>query len=550
MSFSALPKSFIWFALTAVIFGLQLFPLTGVFLMMVGAPLWSIITVNLGFISLALEALFRRTHIAWLILPLLWFGGYAGLAAYSHSRAAVLDQQLREANAKVRVDFSPERQSIVFAQPSGVLSSGAGAMVSRYGLDVAYAARTHLKTAKHLASRLGGKVLCAEMRKNTSYRDAGASVANVRVDRKAVRDVCIYHVPEDPTLPAIEIASKEHKVKSAILPYTYRAISVRDASGVSNTLMSGHAAPLAWLPMPVIGCALNSSAPSWDCSAGFWRSRMAIGGDGFYGAQATDVVAKALGLRQVAVESRVAAVNAGSQSPPTIVLKDSLDVAIAALERVIAKPDERIYLSDVKLLRSFPEEIGKRQEKIVDAVKARLTAPTTSGWETARALEGLLSELPDDRFLSAGRALLPLVALPDRWGQESLPGDFMVRLGDLGADAVPKLEALAFANPRRANAAAILGLCRAGAAAKPLADKIASILKQEKVERRLHQAAYVTLLRLGRKDLTTDATLPASARRAATYHAWAETISPESPASVCVTANGWPKLPDAHSKAP
>ncbi len=29
---------------------------------------------------------------------------------------------------------------------------------------------------------------------------------------------------------------------------------------------------VSWLPMPIMGCALNSGAPSWDCDAGFWRN--------------------------------------------------------------------------------------------------------------------------------------------------------------------------------------------------------------------------------------------------------------------------------------
>jgi hypothetical protein len=34
-------------------------------------------------------------------------------------------------------------------------------------------------------------------------------------------------------------------------------------------LLGGTAVPLAWLPMPIIGCALNSGAGRWDCAALF-----------------------------------------------------------------------------------------------------------------------------------------------------------------------------------------------------------------------------------------------------------------------------------------
>jgi hypothetical protein len=48
----------LWFLVaTAGLFCLQWFPLTGVFLMLAGAPLWSIALVNLAMIGVAFEAL-------------------------------------------------------------------------------------------------------------------------------------------------------------------------------------------------------------------------------------------------------------------------------------------------------------------------------------------------------------------------------------------------------------------------------------------------------------------------------------------------------------
>lgn len=544
MSFAKLPKSFFWFGLTAVIFVLQLIPWTGIFLMMVAAPMWSIVTINIGFISLAIEALSGRTRLTWMSLPILWFGGYAAVAAYSQSEAAALAQRFDEQNAKVHVAFSPERQAIVFAEDASALASASNHLVTAYGRDVAYTAKPALKTANHLASRLGGTTLCAEIRKNDSYRDAGIFAGVVRINKKFAKDVCVYQAPEDPKLPAIKISSVTHKVGRLVLPYTYHAIRIEDDQGRVETLLSGHAAPLSWLPMPVMGCFLNSGAPSWDCSAGFWRLRKSIGGGAASNGSATDLVADALGLTLFPIESRLAAINADTQEPPKAALSANVDFTIATLDRVTAIPSTRIYASDVRLLRSYPDVVAARQDQIVEAIRVRLTAPDSSGWETARALASLLAQLPDTGFYKAARSLLPIIPMPDKRGQEPLPAEFVVRLGDLGADAVATLEALAFHNPRRADTAAVLGLCRAGSATGASeAEKMAPILAAERVDRRLHQAVYVTLLRLGRKDLVAGAVLPTSARKAAKYRTWLETVTPESPPRTCATDNGWPRLP-------
>jgi len=58
----------------------------------------------------------------------------------------------------------------------------------------------------------------------------------------------------------------------------------------------GHVSPLPWLPMPIMGCGLNSSNPSWDCFAGFQRLERKALGDA--------AVATALGPTRSPVEER------------------------------------------------------------------------------------------------------------------------------------------------------------------------------------------------------------------------------------------------------
>ena len=111
-----LPKSLIWFAATGAVYLLQLFPYTGIFLMFALAPFWSVILVNVGFVSLALEALARPRHILWLIAPALYFGGYAGAAYLSHAEFDRIDAELHEHNAKAMAaapQFDHSRNDLV-----------------------------------------------------------------------------------------------------------------------------------------------------------------------------------------------------------------------------------------------------------------------------------------------------------------------------------------------------------------------------------------------------------------------------------------------------
>ena len=50
------PWSLWFFAITLIVYLLQRFPLTGVFLMVVGAAFWSVVLINLGVVGIGFEA--------------------------------------------------------------------------------------------------------------------------------------------------------------------------------------------------------------------------------------------------------------------------------------------------------------------------------------------------------------------------------------------------------------------------------------------------------------------------------------------------------------
>jgi hypothetical protein len=114
----ALPKSLLFFAATGAVFLLQLFPYTGVFLMFLLAPFWSVVLVNLGFIGIALEAASGQVTRLWLILPTAWFGAYTWFAVADHGALERLQHDIAAANDSVRVTFNPSQQALVITDAS------------------------------------------------------------------------------------------------------------------------------------------------------------------------------------------------------------------------------------------------------------------------------------------------------------------------------------------------------------------------------------------------------------------------------------------------
>src|SRR5262245_43967592 len=136
--FRQMPRSLWWFVLTGAVYLLQVFPPTGLFLMFLVAPYWSIATVNLGFLSIILETVAGRINPYWLILPCAWFAGYTGAAYMSHRGVAALDADVRAINARQHVAFQPSTQALVFDVNSQDLSGAPEQLVREYSLPVAY----------------------------------------------------------------------------------------------------------------------------------------------------------------------------------------------------------------------------------------------------------------------------------------------------------------------------------------------------------------------------------------------------------------------------
>jgi hypothetical protein len=97
----------IYAAVCGLIFLLQLFPGTGIFLMFMLAIMWIGVVINIAMIHLTVAALAGSIARSWLLVPIGFYGG--GLAVHYWAVAAVAaqTQAIERANAAVTITASP-----------------------------------------------------------------------------------------------------------------------------------------------------------------------------------------------------------------------------------------------------------------------------------------------------------------------------------------------------------------------------------------------------------------------------------------------------------
>ncbi|MFM5953011.1 MAG: hypothetical protein ACKOPE_01725 [Novosphingobium sp.] len=244
------PVSLRFFYATAIAFALQLFPVTGVFLMILLAPAWSIFLINAGMIGVGAEAARGTVSRWWLALPAAFYLGYLGFAAADHIVLKRIDAEFDAANAAVSVGFDPARQSLVVEGNDGGLREFA----QRYNLPVVYY-RPQTKWVKQYGST------------KPPVRDPCLAIPGMGPR------VCKLQWDEQPPLPAVTVSRHEDRVRLGTLEVQRATTTITIPDGTRHTLTSGGASPLQWFPMPIMGCALNSGNPSWDCFTQFSRQR-------------------------------------------------------------------------------------------------------------------------------------------------------------------------------------------------------------------------------------------------------------------------------------
>lgn len=509
------PVSLIFFAATAIVLALQAIPIVGIFLMFMLAMFWSVLLINAGMIGTAIEALLGRVSRWWLVLPVAFYGGYYAIASTDHAALRNLSSNYAAANGKVAIPFNPDRHTLVFTGEG----DGGSWYTQNYVLPVTFSRNKNYPEG-HRSNRMMPNEVCGIVRANPALNAAriwtvGFHDGDAIGSRKMEKNFCDLGMPERPVLPAATVARKEERVHEGTLPVTRVTTTVMMPDGNIFTLLGGVAAPLSWLPMPVIGCGLNSGAPSWDCSAAFWRSGFTpiVPGNTRYSRDSV-VLAEALGLKRVAIADRRGGDETLVRAKIAEVERTTLTRQLAEIDRMVANPLDKAEW-DVGVVGNTHEALLSRAEPVMLGVEkaAGHRAPNEyfKARENGRVLAGLLAGLPRDRFVAFGPRIFALYrATADPlqrhngnsnsradshwlWESEAL----LRRIGDLGPDA------LFVATDQRAlgpnvNGAGIEAMCRIGTPGKAAAPILLGLWKKtDRSNRDERRALFVALRRIG-----------------------------------------------------
>jgi hypothetical protein len=508
-----LPFSLVFFLATAAIAALQAFPPTGIVLMFMLAMFWSVLLVNAGMIGTAFEAMSGRVSRLWLLLPVAFYGAYYAFAVSDHRALASLTARYDAANARVSVPFDSAGQALVFDNDG----NDAGWRVQNYGLPVAYTRNANYPEG-YRSSRMMANEICHEVGADPALRAAGiysfgfhdGEAINSRVME---RGFCDLGMPERPALPPVTIALQTDKVREWTLPVTRVTRTVTMPDGQPYQLLGGVAAPLSWIPMPIIGCFLNSGAPSWDCDAGFQRDSGTpiVSGD-TRSSRDSVVLARALGLQKVEIAARQGADPSVVRARMAEVEAATLARQLAAIDRMVADPTAKVDDWQTGVVVGRPEALAAKADAIMLGLERAAAVGGKDRWrarESGRILAQLVAKLSPKQFVTFGPRLLQLyrtnlepVTFDGRrspeshwlWGSDPL----LARIGDLGPAAL-----FVAVDPRASmpnvNGAGIEAMCRIGA---PGRDQSGPVLLEkwralEANDRDRRRALFVALRRVG-----------------------------------------------------
>jgi hypothetical protein len=562
-----IPKSILLFLFTGFVFLVQHVPYLGIFLMVLGAPLWSVVTINLGFVLMAKEAWDRTLPRAVVVLPFLYFSIYSGITIAGHRQLSRLRQEIAQHNQSVHVAFDAKQNDLVVdakvVGSTSPLGNVPGNLLGAYDIPVVYGENGNPRIASHMSYRVVTKKVCDAIGR------IDPNVATLAFQANGVFDLnlCLLRQPEDPTKPVLTVTTEETvESQDWVLPTKLLAITLTNASNQSFTLMGGTAAPFTWLPAPMIGCVLDSAAPAWRCFAEFERDAYAPlagknGRDLDHNANSA-AIAAALGLVAKPASSRINEIASDPAAAQNLQLyqekeHDNELKRFHDLVTDLALPDWQF-----PYLLQHPELTAADAPAMVQALqRAEEVTTSTRGGRPHNVLKyhnnnirfvlsDMIVRLPEDAYaplvpqlVEAARADAKNTESGVGWSLQSQAPAFMFRLGDAAPTEMADLFAATLQAEhasRDAQTTAVLGLCRAGAEYAPkvkddLLGLFASTDRYSGGTMYLHSALYVTLLRMGMKDaVVKDSTDFRRDRVFQWYQDKFATVTPASPKEVCV----------------
>jgi hypothetical protein len=491
------------FLFLIVFLALEYFPLPGVYLMLVGGSLFAGLLVHLFFASLLVEALTGRIPRAFILVPIIVYGGYYGAYFREGWQVEQLSQKLRTTNPGKIYDFDPTVSSLVMDR--------AQEFVETHDVPVVYEPNRNFPEA-YLSERLITRAQCAGIKRDTQNR---VFKFGVHFNGIFQGNICLLRFPERPTNKSVKatlLGDPQIWAHHTEIRQQTTEISVDDKAIGSFTTAFIWRLPA--FPFLAIGCALNSGAPSWDCFAGFTRSLMTIDGtpDTIDRAKFDDPISVMLGIRKyVAADlSNFAGFDSNLQAldsvhkEPEKVQNSVFDALDAVIDGQNPKPPFNLGYSAA----TSPDRLTPRAEdmarRFVALVRGDITT-VPNGREQMEALAVAIGALPHDAFVGVAGPLFEVIKeAPDR-AIHKYPMIY-IRMGEAGTMTLPFYRDQIMVEEMRGwqRMFPVLALCRIGEADTDLIEEMKRRYNSVDLQGggdpvNYKTALFVTLLKLGQE---------------------------------------------------
>ena len=298
------------FILTAVVFLLQVTPIPGAFLTFLFAPYWSVVTINLGFALMILDGLVGSPPKRLLVFPAVWFVGYAVAAGVSHFEAHKLAVEVLSENSGQFLAFDAQRDQL-FVERDNLRQDTAFSiegLIENYNLNTVYRrfyGNPKCPDIQMVGLRFSG---CGKGADVVDKDINGCPTVTNEISRwedpyvKFFKGVCLVYAPVQSFTSTVTLKrASVQTIHSWTLEGSMETFDLRRADHQTISVKAGFVVPLAWFPLPLMGCAVG--ARDEGCRFQFIRTEVIrLGSEADRGANGA--VARALKLPPAPLSTR------------------------------------------------------------------------------------------------------------------------------------------------------------------------------------------------------------------------------------------------------
>ncbi len=247
----------------ALLVGLQWFPITGVFMMMLAAPIWEGYMPHVVALALVFDLLIKKRPRSLLLIPLLPYLIYYAFLFWELNKIGSLEKELRQDNPSEIIAYDPKEHSLM-----------ADSNITQfYKVPVSYSSNSNFPEG-FLSHRLVTQGLCRQAKNIKDFTHTfGVSWSRFgeRLYYKNFPNVCYFRMPEKPDKAVLKIEEHEERNKEQLLQRTTHKFFL--GQQMIGEYVSAYYSALPYFPKFVIGCALISSSPEWKCIASLAREK-------------------------------------------------------------------------------------------------------------------------------------------------------------------------------------------------------------------------------------------------------------------------------------